>query len=114
MGRLLSAEPIRSVPQSQEEGTHGVLRRLGHLDEGDSYLRDGSRRQGRSRSEGGYGGGGDRSRVGEGADGPTNRLRDGAHGDDALSQSRGIRLARSVHREPARLPGTEVSSDAQD
>ena len=36
------------------------------------------------------------------------------HGDDAVSRSCGIEPARSVYREPARLPSTEVSSDAQD
>src|SRR4029077_8250518 len=106
MRRLLSAEPIGSVPQSQEEGTRGVLRWLGHADEGDTYLRDGSRGQGRSRGQGGDLGCGNRVRVGEGAGGPTNR-RGGADGDDASPRSCGVGPARSVHREPARIPSTE-------
>src|SRR5215469_14561038 len=68
---LLSGEPIGSAPECEEEGNHGILCWIGHLDERDAHLRDGPRRQGRSGGKGANLACSDRGRVGGGAGGQT-------------------------------------------
>ena len=65
MGRVLSTEPIGSALESQGEGTYGLLRGLGHLNERNAHLRDGSRWPDRSRDKSGHFAGSNRGRAGE-------------------------------------------------
>src|SRR6516165_953000 len=49
---LLSGGPIGSAPECKEEGNHGILCWIGHLDERDAHLRGGPQWQGRCGDQG--------------------------------------------------------------
>ena len=53
-------------------------------------------------------------RIGESAELSSHRFRDGANGADPVSRVEPTRSARGLCREPASLPGAQVSGDPQD
>src|SRR5271154_2025434 len=85
-----------------------------YLNGRDACLRPRPRRGGGLREQDGVDCASDRRRIGQSAELSSDRVRDRTNGADPVSRVEPTRPSRGLYREPAGLPGAQVTRDPQD